>query len=582
MRVSRGVALVGALAILLDLLVVVLLALDFRASAALDATRLASDGGLSWRSLDRPLHGSFITANADGAWTIGRVEAVLTEDAVPLRWDRSAHDDIRTLGQGRWSLWQGQVYFSTSDGSDPTTNGRRYELTAPRRPTALLVVLASICTLAAFIGLRRQSAAFMRGSDAATDLLFTRFVGGGPHPLHRLAPWLLASAVVIIFTSPSKGEWFAWDGSSATTAFIPPYLGWSDAWIAAALLLTMLSTRVVPDPRIVGVLAVATLCLVGGGIDRADELGWRPQITGLVLGARFSLAFLTAWCLVRAQGVRAMTPAVAAIGAIWMAGVVASALEGRGQFLQVGGHFPSFAGMVLGVVLIFSVHRGAWIWSATALVCLIASGSRTAFIAAPLALLLPALRFGRAALPMRHGDASTARIGRMIPAVTATAIIACGVAAIASSHQLRSYLALKLSGSHWLSFGRRLHMTQWVFATLAAGSWHWLGWGCGRAPAFIDRGLEIGTMPEDWGNLHVIWLEWLVELGILAVPLTALVLWRAVTAWWRGPIAASMWLLFLLSQSMDYWLWSRDGMMLWGLFLGMAEGMAQRTRSMPR
>jgi glycosyltransferase involved in cell wall biosynthesis len=36
------------------------------------------------------------------------------------------HDDIRVYGAGRYSLWHSDLYFSTSDNSDPRTNGRSY------------------------------------------------------------------------------------------------------------------------------------------------------------------------------------------------------------------------------------------------------------------------------------------------------------------------------------------------------------------------------------------------------------------------------------------------------------------------
>jgi hypothetical protein len=45
----------------------------------------------------------------------------------------SMHDDIRKKGLGAYSHWDPKtgvftVYFSTSDNSDPNTNGRAYEL----------------------------------------------------------------------------------------------------------------------------------------------------------------------------------------------------------------------------------------------------------------------------------------------------------------------------------------------------------------------------------------------------------------------------------------------------------------------
>jgi hypothetical protein len=39
-----------------------------------------------------------------------------------------SHNEIRRLGLGRFSHWDAQLYFSTSDNSDPRNNGRRYNV----------------------------------------------------------------------------------------------------------------------------------------------------------------------------------------------------------------------------------------------------------------------------------------------------------------------------------------------------------------------------------------------------------------------------------------------------------------------
>lgn len=43
------------------------------------------------------------------------------------------HAEIRALGRGRFSHWGGELYFSSSDGSDPRSNGRSYVVTYPVR-----------------------------------------------------------------------------------------------------------------------------------------------------------------------------------------------------------------------------------------------------------------------------------------------------------------------------------------------------------------------------------------------------------------------------------------------------------------
>jgi radical SAM protein with 4Fe4S-binding SPASM domain len=55
-------------------------------------------------------------------------EIFLLEDGVPLPHPQSKHADIRRHGQGRYSVWRGFIYMSTTDGSNPACNGRRYEL----------------------------------------------------------------------------------------------------------------------------------------------------------------------------------------------------------------------------------------------------------------------------------------------------------------------------------------------------------------------------------------------------------------------------------------------------------------------
>lgn len=57
---------------------------------------------------------------------------VLFEDATPLSLPASIHEDIRMLGQGRYSFWNSDIVFSASDNSDPVVNGRKYYLLSRR------------------------------------------------------------------------------------------------------------------------------------------------------------------------------------------------------------------------------------------------------------------------------------------------------------------------------------------------------------------------------------------------------------------------------------------------------------------
>lgn len=50
----------------------------------------------------------------------------LLEDDRPLPFAHALHDDVRAVGGGRFSHWERDILFSTTDNSDPNTNGRRY------------------------------------------------------------------------------------------------------------------------------------------------------------------------------------------------------------------------------------------------------------------------------------------------------------------------------------------------------------------------------------------------------------------------------------------------------------------------
>ena len=70
--------------------------------------------------------------------------ATVLEDDVPLPGPANApHSDIRSHGNGSYSFWHGYVYFSSSDNSDPRTNGRRYSVSFSRYESLPLASVVS-------------------------------------------------------------------------------------------------------------------------------------------------------------------------------------------------------------------------------------------------------------------------------------------------------------------------------------------------------------------------------------------------------------------------------------------------------
>lgn len=66
----------------------------------------------------------------------------LQEDGVFLGPGHCGHDELNAEGGGRYSHWGDFLYFSTSDGSDPNTNGRDYRLVVTGSSDGILKHLA--------------------------------------------------------------------------------------------------------------------------------------------------------------------------------------------------------------------------------------------------------------------------------------------------------------------------------------------------------------------------------------------------------------------------------------------------------
>jgi len=57
-----------------------------------------------------------------------RPPLILLENEMPIWKNHSLHYDFSELGLGRYSHWEGYLYFSTSNNSNPNTNGKKYHL----------------------------------------------------------------------------------------------------------------------------------------------------------------------------------------------------------------------------------------------------------------------------------------------------------------------------------------------------------------------------------------------------------------------------------------------------------------------
>jgi hypothetical protein len=79
-------------------------------------------------------------------------ELVPFEDGRALGPSHVLHAEIRQRGGGRYSHWNGSIIFSTSDGSDPRSNGRMYTIKSPTAVRPWLRVVFSALLLLVDVG----------------------------------------------------------------------------------------------------------------------------------------------------------------------------------------------------------------------------------------------------------------------------------------------------------------------------------------------------------------------------------------------------------------------------------------------
>ena len=91
---------------------------------------------------------------ADAAGSPISSQLVLRENGIILGPAHAIHDQIRNSGGGAFSHWNGNLFFSTTNNSDPRENGKIYSIESPTRVHAALLwpmAIVDVITIAAII-----------------------------------------------------------------------------------------------------------------------------------------------------------------------------------------------------------------------------------------------------------------------------------------------------------------------------------------------------------------------------------------------------------------------------------------------
>ncbi|MCC6954061.1 MAG: SGNH/GDSL hydrolase family protein [Deltaproteobacteria bacterium] len=110
---------------------------------AIESGSIGHSGGYSYSiALPEVPRSGFSEMLSDSAAQPSQSMTEVWEDGGRLEFGHALHEDIRLLGARRFSHWGSTLYFSSTDNSDPRTNGRTYvvQLTETRTPLALEIL----------------------------------------------------------------------------------------------------------------------------------------------------------------------------------------------------------------------------------------------------------------------------------------------------------------------------------------------------------------------------------------------------------------------------------------------------------
>lgn len=359
--------------------------------AAIAPSAMVEEEGVGWRAQVTPtavrgrLYGLIFEFPSDhGSSTTSSLR--LFEDDRELGPSSAVHRDIRELGNGRFSHWRRDLFFSTSDNSDPRTNGRRYSIESPVEPSRTALLLAILASLAGAIVLWSSAtvqgrtagwrARWISGSERAALVVPWRAV---PMPLgwrrFMVAAWVLCATVAAFIGRDEHDPYLLstvpTTGYSDHTNSLPGYAAMMDG-----------------APRHAeNVQTWDHIAMFNGSIIAADMYANRPLYPFLASAAAWALGVAGASLLVNLLAWAVGTWAAVRVGAEFAgrfeAGVVAGLLAcvGAGWWFHIGdysAHLLSFSTSAVALLVIlrsriWAVRQPAEVHAAIAAVLVIAS-----------------------------------------------------------------------------------------------------------------------------------------------------------------------------------------------------------------
>jgi len=347
----------------------------------------------------------------------------------------------------------------------------------------------------------------------------------------------------------------------------PGYLGWYDIVLGACLAVDILKTRSRIPFQLFAFQAMLLIAVVVSVAGSAWGLNWWSLGDDVAYCLRFSLSFLAAVALVLRAGEKGAEAAVIGMCMILMITSVFVFQLQYGTFNRISasgmtvGSF-SQAMLILSVIAMVRTNVPLILGS---MMFLIMTFSRTAL--ALWAICLAGCILGKS----RFGLAKQLLIGVLIVLLSGAALFQ-----LEKNPEFELVINDRLDREAISTFNMRFLVWEYGADLIRSGSVPLTGIGLHFTPTVLMD--YVLPSPTDatliyFPSFHTILLEYGIGLGILALPIFGMIFWRIWVTWrWKCYLPFMIFILFFVTQCVDFTFYRPKEVVMWGAFLGFAEG----------
>jgi hypothetical protein len=353
------------------------------------------------------------------------------------------------------------------------------------------------------------------------------------------------------------------NGVEAVTNWHPGYFGWYDVTLLGLILLSLKLSRSRVSTTTIWAMGITLCCILLSVISLSGPFELSLVLAATLYWARFATVFIVMVTVVRDYGLDVAVSIVVGLGLLLMVSSLLVFSLQYGIFNRIyssGMTVPSFSQAMLLLTWVALMRKRLTI-AILASTFLLFTFSRTAILLWCASVML----YVAAAAHVEHGR-------RLLSVLLIATALGGATYYITSNSEFANVIINRLDRSEFESLSDRLPLWEFGNELLTTGRIPITGVGFSNTTWLLAEIPAKRQIP----SFHSIAYEYVVGMGVLCLPIFAWLIGRVWKAFRASVLmAGTIYLLFLTSQLVDFTFYRPKEVVLWAVFLGLAEGELQ-------